>query len=99
MMAAKPSTDVNGLHGWRDAGMLRNLDHEIAFYRDHLDQQRLRYDGLKHRSMNFFHKTSLYGWQKDQAEIDHAAEYGELSEKEIELELLKRKEALGCESS
>ena len=75
---------------------IRNLDQEISYYRDHLDQQRLHYDRLKHRSMDYFHKTSIDGWQKDQAEIDHAAKYGELSEEEIELELLKRKEALGA---
>ena len=38
----------------------------------------------------------MHEWQNDQAEIDHAAKYGELSEAEIELELLKRKEALGA---
>jgi len=75
---------------------IRNLDQEISYCRGHLDQQRLHYDRLKHRSMDFFHKTSMHGWQKDQAEIDQAAKYGELSKEEIELELLKRKEALGA---
>ncbi len=75
---------------------IRNLDEEISGCRDHLDQQRLQYERLKHRSIEFFHNTSMHEWQKDQAEIDQAAIYGELSEAEIELELLKRKEAHGA---
>jgi hypothetical protein len=34
------------------------------------------------------------GWQNDLAEITPIGKFGELSEEEIELELLKRKEAL-----
>ena len=78
------------------ADRIRNLDEEISHGREQLDQQRLHYDRLKHRSVEFFHKTPMHEWQNDQAEIDHAGKYGELSEAEIELELLKRKEALGA---
>ncbi len=76
------------------ADRIRNLDEEISYYRDHLDQQRLQYDRLKHRSVEFFHKTPLSGWQKDLSKIVPDGKFGELSEQEIELELLKRKEAL-----
>ena len=77
------------------AERIRTLDDEISGYRGHLDQQRLQYEGLKHRSIEFFHKTPVSGWQKDLAEIIPDGKFGELSEQEIELELLKRKEALG----
>jgi phage shock protein A len=76
------------------AGCIRNLDEEISYCRDRLDQQRLRYDRLKHRSIEFFHKTTMSGWQKDISEIVPDDKFGEPSEQEIELELLKRKEAL-----
>jgi phage shock protein A len=89
---------IKPLDSLRDeiAVRIRNLDEEISYYRDHLDQQRLQYDRLKHRSVDFFHKTPMHEWQNDQAEIDHAAKCGEFSDEEIELELLKRKEAHGA---
>jgi len=77
---------------------MRNLDHDISQDREHLDQQRLRYERLKHRSADFLNKTPMRDLRNDLAEIEHAAKYGELSEEEVELELLKRKEALGNES-
>lgn len=78
------------------ADRIRSLDEDISQGREHLDQQRLQYDRLKHRSVDFFHKKPMHAWQNDLAEIDQAAKFGELSEEEIELELLKRKEALGA---
>ncbi len=61
---------IKPLDSLRDeiADCIRNLDEEIAYYRDHLDQQRLQYDRLKHRSIEFFHKTPMPGWQNDPAE-------------------------------
>ena len=96
-IARKLIRRIKPLDSLRDemAVRIRNLDEEISHFRDHLDQQRLQYDQLKHRSVDFFHKTPMHEWQNDQAEIDHADKYGEFSDEEIELELLKRKEALG----
>lgn len=89
---------IKPLDSLRDeiADCIRNLDEEISYYRDHLDQQRLRYERLKHRSVEFFHKTPMHGWQNDLSEIVPNGKFGEPSEAEIELELLKRKEALGA---
>ena len=78
------------------AERIRHLDEEYSYGRDQLDQQRLRYDRLKHRSIDFFRKTPIQELQRIPAEVDQADNYGELSEEEIELELLKRKEALGA---
>ena len=88
---------INPLNSLRDelAGHLRTLDEEISHCKDHLDQQRLQYERLKHQSVDFFHKTRMQEWQNDLAEKVPAGNYGELSDEEIELELLKRKEALG----
>jgi len=77
---------------------IRNLDEEILYCRERLDRQRLQYDRLKHRSLEFFHKTSMSGWQKDLSQIVPDGKFGDPSEQEVELELLKRKEALEEES-
>jgi len=89
---------IKPLDSLRDeiADRIRNLDEEISSYRDHLDQQRLQYGRLKHRSIEFFHKAPMHGWQNDLAETVPHGKFGDLSEAEIELELLKRKEALGA---
>ncbi len=81
------------------AARIGKLDDEIVSYRDNLDQQRLRYDRLKHRSIEFLNKATVSGWQNDPGQVALIGESGELSEEEIELELLKRKEALGTESN
>jgi phage shock protein A len=80
------------------ADCIRNLDEEILYCRGRLDRQRLQYDRLKHRSIEFFHKTAMSGWQKNLSQILPDGKFGEPSEQEIELELLKRKEALEEES-
>jgi phage shock protein A len=77
------------------AERIRHLDEEYSYGRDQLDQQRLRYDRLKYRSIEFFRKTPPHDLHRIPAEIEHPGNYGKLSEEEIELELLKRKEALG----
>jgi phage shock protein A len=70
------------------------LDEEISEYKDHLSEQRLQYEQLKIRSAEYFHRTQMQGRQKDMLDIIPNNIPGELSEEEIELELLKRKEAL-----
>jgi phage shock protein A len=89
---------IKPLDGLRDeiGDRIRNLDEEISQSKDHLDQQRLRYDQLKHRSVEFFHKAPMHEWQNDLSDIVPDGKNGELSVEEIELELLKRKEALGA---
>jgi len=77
---------------------IRNLEEEISYCRDRLDQQRLQYDRLKHRSIEFFHRKSMSGRRQDQSESIPDDNFGQPSDQEIELELLKRKAALGTES-
>jgi phage shock protein A len=76
------------------AERIRHLDEEYSCGRDQLDQQRIRYDRLKHRSIEFFHNAPTQELQRIPAETGTADNYGELSEDEIELELLKRQETL-----
>ena len=80
-------------------GRRKTLDEDISHYKDHLDQQRLRYEQLKHRSVEYFHKTQMPERHNDLPAIVADDQYGTLFEEEIELELLKRKEALGVGQS
>jgi phage shock protein A len=77
------------------SGHIRALDEEIAAGKDRLDQQRLQYDRLKARSIDFFNQCRVHERQRDWPDIGPDDRCADLSEEEIELELLKRKEALG----
>ena len=74
---------------------LKTLDEELIELNSHLQQQRLRYEQLKYRTTEYLQKTQVQRWQKDV--IDPVSDDGlaEPADQEIELELLKRKEALG----
>ena len=76
------------------AGQLATLDEEISLFKEHLSEQRLQYEQLKIRSAEYFHRTEMQGQEKDMLNIIPNNLSGKLSEDEIELELLKRKEAL-----
>ena len=78
------------------AGHIRVLDEEITHCKDHLERQQLHYGQLKHKSVEYFHKVRMQEWPNDPVEKVPGGKYGELSEAEIELELFKRKEALGA---
>jgi phage shock protein A len=76
------------------AGQVATLDEEISQFKEHLSEQRLQYEQLKIRSAEYFHRTEMRVREKDVLDIIPNNIPGELSEGEIELELLKRKEAL-----
>ena len=76
------------------AGQVATLDEEISQLKAHLSEQRLQYEQLKIRSAEYFHRTQMRVREKDMLDIIPNNTPGELSEDEIELELLKRKEAL-----
>ena len=76
------------------AGQLATLDEEISQFKEHLSEQRLQYEQLKIRSTEYFHRTEMQVREKDMLNIIPNNLSGKLSEDEIELELLKRKEAL-----
>ena len=70
------------------------LNHEIEQFREAIELQRLQFEQLRQQAANFFHRTEKqnedHGWPAMQAG------YGvyDLSDEEVELELLQRKEAL-----
>ena len=77
------------------AEKVATLDEELAQFKDLLSAQRLQYDELKIRTAEFFHRAEKQMRQEDRMEIFTDSTGGELSAEEIELELIKRKEALG----
>jgi phage shock protein A len=89
---------IKPLIGLRDeiVGHIRVLDEEISHCKDHLDRQRCRYEQLKQRSVEYFNKARTQEWHNDPAEKVSEDNYWQPSEEEIELELFKRKEALGA---
>ena len=84
------------LVGLRDelGTQLTTLDDELAQLKAHLSHQRLQYEQLKIRSTEYFSRTERLGRKNDVQAIIADKIGGELSEEEIELELLKRKEQL-----
>ena len=70
------------------------LEDELAQFKDLLSTQRLQYDQLKIRSVEFFHRAERPMRKEDLLENFSDSTGGELSAEEIELELIKRKEAL-----
>ena len=76
------------------AGQVATLDEEISQFKEHLSEQRLQYEQLKIRSVEYFHRTEMQVRDKSLRNIMADSVAGEMSEEEIELELLKRKEAL-----
>ena len=71
---------------------VRALEEEIDQFERHLQLQRLKYEELKNRSTEYLQKTQLQKWEKETFDPVSFNGYGELSEQEVELELLKRKE-------
>jgi phage shock protein A len=71
-----------------------NLDREISEIRDGIDQQRIQYEHLKHRSMQYFHKAEQAAREKAGTFFNPGDISEDMSNEEIELELLQRKESL-----
>jgi phage shock protein A len=70
------------------------LNHEIEQFKTDFEQRRLQYEQLRQQAADFFHRTeSLSGddsWPLIQTDSDPC----KLSDEEVELELLQRKEAI-----
>lgn len=75
------------------------LDQKIARFRKRLDEQHLLYEQLKHRSAAYFHREEMMQWGETLSNIIPDYFHVEMSEKEIELELLRRKDALNKEGA
>jgi phage shock protein A len=72
----------------------KTLEKEMIQLKNHLQQQRLRYEQLKNRTAEYLRKSQLQQWEKDVIDPVTDVGFGELADQEIELELLKRKDTL-----
>ena len=79
------------------ARRIKTLDQEIAQYKEHLDRQRLRYQQLKHRSVEYLRNCRDQQWATGLASPVPDDICVKMTAEEVELELLKRKEALGIQ--
>ncbi|OEU67822.1 MAG: hypothetical protein BBJ57_01930 [Desulfobacterales bacterium PC51MH44] len=70
------------------------LGQEIAQLQDIVEKQRLQYEQFQLKSTEYFHKTEQQEWEKTLSDIIPNGISHDLCEEEVELELLKRKEAL-----
>ena len=70
------------------------LNHEMGQFKENLEQQRLQYEHLKQKATEYFHRTEKQKWTQPWPAVSSGYSVRELSEEEIELELLQRKEAI-----
>ena len=70
------------------------LNEEMIQFKNHLKQQRLRYEQLKYRTTEYLRRTQMQQWERGAIDPFSADGYEALTDEEIELELLKRKEVL-----
>ena len=70
------------------------LNHETKQLKENIELQRLQYEQLRQQAANFFHRNAKHN--EDHRWTPTQADFGarDLSDEEIELELLQRKEAL-----
>jgi len=74
---------------------IRFMDEEIAELKAHLDQQKLKYAQIAHRTREYCRLNGSEAHLDDISDVLVSRSSAELSNEEVELELLKRKEALG----
>jgi len=70
------------------------LNHEFGQFKENLAQQRLQYEELRQKATAYFHSAQKQRWEEPLSAAPSGLSIHELSEEEVELELLQRKEAL-----
>jgi predicted nuclease with TOPRIM domain len=70
------------------------LNQEIKQFKEDFEQQRLQYEQLRQQAADFFHRTENPGGDHSWPPMQAGSGTYDLSNEEVELELLQRKEAL-----
>jgi phage shock protein A len=70
------------------------LNHEIDQFKAYTEQQRLKYEQLRQKAAEYFCRKEKQNWQPVWLAAQSGLQLHDLSEEEVELELLQRKEAL-----
>ena len=72
---------------------IEKLGRETTQFHGLIEEQRLQYEQLELRAREYFHREEREKWERTIASTVPSTPSGEPSEEEVELELLKRKEA------
>jgi phage shock protein A len=70
------------------------LNHEIDQFKAYIEQQRIQYEQLRQKAAEYFFRKEKQNWEPPWPEAHSGLRLQVLSEEEVELELLQRKEAL-----
>jgi phage shock protein A len=70
------------------------MSHEIDQFKAYIEQQQIQYEQLCQKATEFFYRKEKQSWQPLWPATQSGLRLHELSEEEVELELLQRKEAL-----
>jgi phage shock protein A len=70
------------------------LSHDIKQLRENIAQQQLQYEQLQQKATEYFHRAEQKSWEDIGPVNPPGFAANDLSEEEIELELLQRKEAI-----
>ena len=70
------------------------LNHEIEQFKEDFEQQRLQYEQLRQQAADFFHRTAKLNGDHSWPPMQAGSGAYDLSDEEVELELLQKKEAL-----
>jgi phage shock protein A len=73
---------------------LETIQQEIANSKNSVEEKRLQYEKLKHRSSEYFHRAEQQEWETELPTSMPHIFSSDLSEEEVELELIHRKEAV-----
>ncbi|MDM8525625.1 PspA/IM30 family protein [Desulfococcaceae bacterium HSG8] len=73
---------------------LESVNSEIEQFLELAEEQRQQYDSVKLRAAEYFHRTERETWKKTLPDAAYCTFSSQVSEAEIELELLRRKEQM-----
>ena len=73
---------------------IERLTQEIKPFRENIEQQRLQYEQLQQKATQFYHAAEQQRWEDPGPTAQSGHTVYDLSEDEIELELLQRKAAI-----
>ena len=73
---------------------IQNLSRELTQFHGLIEEQRLQYEKLQLRAKEYFHREERERWEQTIAATIPSGSFGEPTEEEVELELLKRKEVI-----
>jgi len=77
---------------------IATLDLEIAKFEECIDQQHIQYEQLKQQASEYFHQAEQKEWEKTISDFMPGNITQELTEEEVELELIQRKETLRAQT-